>query len=141
MRVCAALLPAVLAGCAAVPAEPMLATPSAYPRGASPLTERHSVGQRFASWVADFRAGASAGGIGKATLSEAFDVVVYLPEVVDRDRAQPEFRRTVWEYLDFAVSKQRVADGQDGLLQFQADIDAAAARYGVPAAVLVAIWA
>ncbi|MDB5849634.1 MAG: lytic murein transglycosylase, partial [Rhodoferax sp.] len=41
---------------------------------------------------------------------------------------------------DSAVSAQRVMRGQDKLLEVRAQADAAAARYGVPASILVAIW-
>jgi lytic murein transglycosylase len=60
--------------------------------------------------------------------------------VVELDRAQPEFTRTVWDYLDSAVSPQRIALGQQKLLQLRGETDAAAARYGVPPAIVVAIW-
>ena len=64
----------------------------------------------------------------------------YLPRVVELDRAQPEFTRPVWDYLDSAVSAQRVARGQDKLQQVRDTVDAAAARFGVPPAIVVAIW-
>jgi lytic murein transglycosylase len=48
--------------------------------------------------------------------------------------------RTVWDYLDATVSAQRVTRGQDKLQQVRTQADAAAARYGVPPATLVAIW-
>ena len=96
--------------------------------------------QRFARWVADFRAAARAQGISEATLRSAFDPVQYLPRVIELDRAQPEFTRTVWDYLDNAVTPQRIATGQEKLGQVRAEADAAAARYGVPSAVVVAIW-
>ena len=83
---------------------------------------------------------ARAAGIREATLHATLDGAQYLPRVIERDRAQPEFTRTVWDYLDSAVSPGRVARGQDKLAQFRDDIDAAAARYGVPPGVLVAIW-
>ena len=70
----------------------------------------------------------------------AFDDVHYLPRVVELDRAQPEFTRPVWDYLDSAVSAQRVARGQDKLLQVRDTVDATAARFGVPPAIVVAIW-
>jgi lytic murein transglycosylase len=94
----------------------------------------------FARWVDDFRASARAAGISEATLKAAFDGVRELPRVVELDRAQPEFTRSVWDYLDTAVSPQRVQRGQDKLLQVRREADAAAARYGVPATILVAIW-
>lgn len=79
-------------------------------------------------------------GIDEATLAVAFDGIRYLPRVVESDRSQPEFTRTVWDYLDRAVSPQRIALGQDKLQQVRPEADAAAARYGVPAAIVVAIW-
>ena len=96
--------------------------------------------QDFARWVLGFSAAARAAGISDATLHNALDDVHYLARVVELDRAQPEFTRTVWDYLDSAVSPRRVALGQDKLLQVRAEADAAAARYGVPAGILVAIW-
>ncbi|MET3914565.1 membrane-bound lytic murein transglycosylase B [Variovorax sp. OAS795] len=99
-----------------------------------------AIAQRFASWVADFRATARAQGISEATLRSALDPVQYLPRVIELDRAQPEFTRTVWDYLDNAVTPQRIATGQEKLAQVRAEADAAAARYGVPPAVVVAIW-
>ena len=103
-------------------------------------TDDAAIEQRFARWVANYRASAKAAGIDAATLGIAFDAARYLPRVVELDRAQPEFTRTVWDYLDTAVSAQRVAAGQDKLQQWRTETDAAAARYGVPAAIVVAIW-
>jgi len=94
----------------------------------------------FARWVTRFQEIARAAGIDEATLRMAFDDIHYRPRVVELDQAQPEFTRTVWEYLDIAVSVQRIARGQDKLLQVRGEADAAALRYGVPASVLVAIW-
>ncbi|MDP3084187.1 MAG: lytic murein transglycosylase [Rubrivivax sp.] len=96
--------------------------------------------QAFERWVANVRTSARAAGIDEATLNAAFADVRYLPRVVELDQAQPEFTRTVWNYLDSAVSPQRVALGKDKWLQFHAEIAAAAARYGVAPAILVAIW-
>jgi membrane-bound lytic murein transglycosylase B len=147
-----AAVAALLAGCASAPSTPSTsgAKPAESTTGARPATAPAVPGQaapddaaseqRFAKWVADFRATARAQGIGEATLRSAFDQVQYLPRVIELDRAQPEFTRTVWDYLDNAVTPQRVATGQDKLQQVRAEADAAAARYGVPPAVVVAIW-
>lgn len=96
--------------------------------------------QRFARWVSDFSTSARAAGISDATLQSAFDGVRFIPRVTELDGAQTEFTRAVWDYLDSAVSAQRVARGQDRLLQSRPAADAAAARYGVPAEILAAIW-
>jgi membrane-bound lytic murein transglycosylase B len=114
--------------------------PAAAASAPSQPTAEATLEQRFADWVAAFRASAQAEGIEAATLSAAFDGVRYLPRVAELDRAQPEFMRTVWDYLDSAVSSQRIARGRDKLQQVRGDAYAAAARYGVPPAILVAIW-
>ncbi|MDW5444993.1 lytic murein transglycosylase [Polaromonas sp. SM01] len=97
-------------------------------------------GQRFARWVSEFSATARAAGISDETLRLAFDDIHFIPRVTELDSAQPEFTRAVWDYLDSAVSAQRIVRGQDKLLQSRPAVDAAAARYGVPAEILAAIW-
>ncbi|HSI59308.1 MAG TPA: lytic murein transglycosylase [Ideonella sp.] len=145
---CLALAAAALAGCASAPStapQPPAPPPPAAAAAASTApapagTDDLALQQGFARWVADFRASARAAGIDEATLRIAFDEAHYLPRVVELDRAQPEFTRTVWDYLDTAVSAQRVATGQDKLLLLRSEADAAATRYGVPPAIVVAIW-
>jgi len=147
---------AALAGCAAAP--PATAPEAAAPAtaaataaeapapatvgapAAQALADEATLQQGFARWIDDFRAGMQEAGIDQATLHAAFDDVQYLPRVVELDRAQPEFTRSVWDYLDRAVTPQRVARGQDKLLQVRSEADAAAANYGVPPAIVVAIW-
>ena len=145
-----AAMAALLAGCASAPSTP--ATPGPKPTESTavvrpaptaprqPAPNDTTIEPRFVKWVADFRATARAQGISEATLRSAFDQVQYLPRVIELDRAQPEFTRTTWDYLDNAVTPQRVATGQDKLQQVRVEADAAAARYGVPPAVVVAIW-
>lgn len=96
--------------------------------------------QRFAAWLQAFRAQARAAGITEATLQVALADVRLRPRTLALDRAQPEFTRQVWDYLDSAASATRVANGQARLAQHRDTIEAAAARHGVPAPHLVAIW-
>ena len=138
-----ALATAVLTGCATAPskAPPLSATPTTNAWPAEPAnSEVAALQQGFARWVDGFQATARGAGMDEATLHAAFDGVRYLPRVVELDRAQPEFTRNVWDYLDNTVSPQRIRLGQDKLLQIRADADAAATRYGVPATILAAIW-
>jgi membrane-bound lytic murein transglycosylase B len=131
-----------LAGCApvppAVPQTPATVLVDSKPKDGVP--NEAELQRAFSRWVAEFRAKARTAGIDEATLRAAFDDVRYLPRVIDLDRAQPEFTRTVWDYLDSAVSPRRVAMGQDKLLQHRNEAEAAAARYGVPPGIVVAIW-
>jgi lytic murein transglycosylase len=133
------------AGTAMAAADTAASAPAAIDSGAAAVApggadEAVPLERRFADWVAQFRTDAQAQGIADATLSAALDDVHYLPRVVELDRAQPEFTRSVWDYLDITVSPQRVTRGQARLQQVRASADDAAARYGVPATVLAAIW-
>jgi membrane-bound lytic murein transglycosylase B len=143
------LAPALLAivavaGCAsAPPTQPEAPAPStvvASPSPAAAVVDEVERSQQFARWVTGFRASARAAGIDEATLHLAFDTVRLIPRVIASDRAQPEFTRAVWDYLDSALSAQRVARSQDKLLELRPVVDTMAAHYGVPAEVLVAIW-
>lgn len=143
LGLCAALPVVWLAGCAsnpkvtipAAPEPPNLAASQAADNAATELTE-----QRFAKWVENFRAYARQQGIDEATLHAALDTVKLRPRAVESDRAQPEFTRPIWDYLEAVVSPQRVANGQQKLKQYQAEADAAEARFGVPTNILVAVW-
>lgn len=141
------LLTLALAACTTPPpsAPPVVEaapTPNTPPATAipTPPTSADDRAQAFARWVEAFRASARASGITEATLQAALDDVHYLPQVIEADRAQPEFSRAVWDYLDSAVSPTRIARGQEKLRQLRPQLAPIAARYGVPAEVLVAIW-
>ena len=122
-----------LAGCASAPA-PSTATP---PPAA---VETPTSAQDFAAWRTAFAAQALAAGIRPDTVRDVLGRAQWLPRVVELDRAQPEFTRPPWAYLDSAASPQRIAQGQAQLAAHRGALDAAAARYGVPAPVITAIW-
>lgn len=117
--VCVALL--MLAGCTSVSTpvsrDSTVSTTDAAPTRAAP--DPSSPDQAFTDWIARFSVRASAAGIDAATLHLAFDDVHFIPRVVELDRAQPEFTRAVWDYLDSAVSEQRITRGQEKLLQLR----------------------
>lgn len=96
--------------------------------------------QGFDAWLRQMRQEAIAEGIRPGTLSQALDPAEYLPEVVKRDRSQPEFTRQIWEYLDTAVSDARVSNGRSTFSEHREAAMAAAERYGVSAEILIAIW-
>lgn len=134
-RLAALLTAAALGGCTApAPKPPADARPDA------PLADDAATRQAFVRWLDGLRADARAAGIDDATLHAALDGVQLLPRVVELDRAQPEFTRSVRDYLVATVTPARVVRGQERLREAQAAAEPAAARYGVPAPVLAAIW-
>lgn len=94
----------------------------------------------FDQWLADFRRDALAQGIRAATLDRAFANVKLSDRVVELDRSQPEFNRQVWQYLDTAVSDDRVRDGRAKSAANAAILAKVSRSSGVPAEILVAFW-
>ena len=94
----------------------------------------------FDAWLAGFRDRAAAAGIGTATLDAALPSITFLPDVIERDRNQFEFTRTVWDYLDRAVSDDRILMGQRALDEHRALFDQIEVRVGVDRHIVAAIW-
>ncbi|MCB4795827.1 lytic murein transglycosylase [Pseudomonas sp. NP21570] len=94
----------------------------------------------FSQWREQFRAEALAAGISAATFDQAFAGVQPDPAVIEADRSQPEFTRPVWQYLEGAISPQRVRSGRRLLNEHTATLDQIEARYGVDRETLVAVW-
>ncbi|EAR52465.1 Membrane-bound lytic murein transglycosylase B [Oceanicola granulosus HTCC2516] len=92
------------------------------------------------AWVAAFRGRAAARGISAATLDTAFADAGFLPGVIERDRNQTEFTRTLEDYLAIAASDERLALGRAAFARHRGALSAIEARYGVPAHVVAAVW-
>ncbi|WP_422842617.1 lytic murein transglycosylase [Acidovorax sp. M2(2025)] len=130
--------PAAPAAPAPQPERPATTLPPTAGLTEPPQTAAHRQG--FDRWKEAFRAQALQAGIRPDTVYGVLGRAQWQPRVVELDRAQPEFTRTPWAYLDSAVSPQRVAQGRAKLAEHAATLQAASDRYGVPAAILTAIW-
>jgi lytic murein transglycosylase len=94
----------------------------------------------FDAWVAAFRPRAAARGIPAATLDAAFRDAGFIPGVIERDRAQTEFTRTLEDYLAIAASPERLTKGRAALAAQRGSLAAIEARYGVEPHVVAAVW-
>lgn len=92
------------------------------------------------AWIAEFRPRALAAGIPAATFDAALRGVEFNPKVVERDRNQNEFTKTAWDYLDTAVSEDRVALGIKALARHRDLLERIEAEYGVEKEIVAAIW-
>lgn len=107
----------------------------------SPLDVTMTVTQdTLPGWIAAFRGRALAAGISSATFDAAMTDRTLRDDVLDRDRNQTEFVKTVWAYLDKAVSEERVVSGKAALAANAARMDRIEAAYGVDRATIAAIW-
>ncbi|MCU0801944.1 MAG: lytic murein transglycosylase, partial [Rhodobacteraceae bacterium] len=91
-------------------------------------------------WITAFRPRALAAGITEQTFNTAMSDVRLDPEVIEKDRNQGEFTRTIWDYLDRAVSDLRIANGQEMLAKHAALLDRIEATYKVDREVVLAVW-
>ncbi len=143
------LMLALLAGCQSGPTREASAADEPRSEAASTSSAGANEGREaaepappanFNAWLSQFRREARTEGISEATLSRALDGVRYRPRVIELDRSQPEFVRPIWQYLDSAVSAQRVTQGREKLAEHRETARRMESRYGVPAEVIVAIW-
>jgi membrane-bound lytic murein transglycosylase B len=104
------------------------------------VAEPAAQGQTFAQWQRRFRQQALEAGIEQTLFDQAFAGVVPDPGILRADSSQPEFTRPVWEYLDSALSAQRLASARRLLAEHTVLLSAIEQRYGVDRHILVAIW-
>lgn len=125
-----------LSGC--IPARPLVTSQAA----SSPLDPDllPTPNASYDAWVAAFRTQAQARGISAATLSRAFRGTGFLPGVVERDRNQAEFTRTLEDYLALVASEPKVTAGRAAFARQGAVLRQIEGRYGVPAELVCAIW-
>ncbi len=92
------------------------------------------------AWVAGFKGRAAGRGISQSTLDAAFRGAGFLPDVIERDRNQTEFKRSLEDYLNIAASDERVSLGRQKFAQYGNTLRAIEGRYGVEAHVVAAVW-
>lgn len=94
----------------------------------------------FARWIDNFRPRALAQGITDQVFDGAFNGVRYDPSVIEKDRNQGEFVKPIWDYLDKAVSDERVANGRKALRKYGRILAQIEAAYGVEKEMVAAVW-
>ncbi|MFM7655704.1 MAG: lytic murein transglycosylase [Paracoccaceae bacterium] len=107
--------------------------------GEAMMTEGTGTQTGLNDWITAFKTRALAAGISSATL-DALAGAEYLPTVVRNDRRQSEFTKTIWDYLDTAVSDDRIAHGLKALKSHGKTLTRIEATYGVDAEIVAAIW-
>ena len=60
--------------------------------------------------------------------------------IMDLMDSQPEFTKSIWDYLDILVTDARIADGSALLAKHRADFDTMEKAYGVDRHFIAAIW-
>ena len=60
--------------------------------------------------------------------------------IMDLMDSQPEFTKSIWDYLDILVNDNRLAKGREILAKYKVQFDATEKAYGVDRHVIAAIW-
>ena len=91
-------------------------------------------------WLRGFKKRAAEAGIDQRVLETALAGIRYDSDIIERDRNQSEFTKTIWDYLKTAVSDTRISNGKAALAQHQKTLSAIERKYGVDKEVVAAIW-
>ena len=96
--------------------------------------------QSFAQVVAKLWPDAQAKGITRATFDLALKGVTPDPRVIAATKRQPEYGKPVGAYVNDAVSRSRIANGQRKATEWAKTFDAVEKKFGVERWVLIALW-
>ena len=113
-------------------------SPAARPAEPPPMPTQPNAG--WDAWVASYRSRALNSGISASTFDSAFSRAGFIPGVIERDRSQTEFTRTLEDYLAIAASDARIATGRAELANRASLMAEIEARFGVERQVFTAIW-
>jgi membrane-bound lytic murein transglycosylase B len=95
----------------------------------------------FSDWLAAVRAEALARGIRPEIVESALgNIPEPMPVIIERDRAQAEVIETFERYIARRVTSRNIARGREQLNRHRELLAQVAARYGVPAPLIVGIW-
>ena len=94
---------------------------------------------KFPEWVAAFRPRALARGISEKTYDR---VMALTPDtsVYALDRAQPEFREELWQYLNRRTSDWRVISGKEHAKEVMPLLERIEKDYGVDRYIMLGLW-
>jgi lytic murein transglycosylase len=110
-------------GCAATPA----------------LAATAPCGGDFGAWLEGVKQEAAAQGISQRTIQSALGGLTFDPSIIARDHAQGVFRQS-FEQFSGRMVPPRLAKGEKLLKQYAPVFARIEQQYGVPGAVIVAIW-
>lgn len=106
----------------------------------TPILKNVTTNNDFQRCLADLRPQALAKGVSAATYDRYTQNLVPDYSILEKLNYQPEFSTPIWDYLSGLVDEERVQQGQQKLQQHRATLNQVAAKYGVPAETVVAVW-
>lgn len=105
-----------------------------------PMPARAAESGSFDAFVASLWPQAKARGVSRATFDAAFRGVTPNPAILALTRKQAEFVKPVGEYLEKAVSRNRIERGRARGAEFKAALERIDRRYGVDPYIVLGVW-
>ena len=96
--------------------------------------------RKWSVWLEGLRESFISEGISGKTFDRALGNTTPDERVLRLDSEQPEFVRPIWEYLEGAVSSQRISKGREMIVRHGDLLERISEEHGVAAEVLVSIW-
>lgn len=109
-------------------------------RMARPVPDEPDRTPAFVAWLETMKAEARRVGVSGRTADAAFARIRINDRVIELNENQPEFSRAIWDYMDGAVSSERVARGRSLMRQYRHTLGKAERGFGVPSSIVTAIW-
>ena len=97
-------------------------------------------GDGFDGWLASFKQEAASAGISRSVIESALGNVSYDDNVISHDRGQRAFGQSFAVFSSRHITAFGIKKGKSMLRRYAEPLDTIERRYGVPGAVLVAIW-
>lgn len=95
----------------------------------------------FKKWIRDFYSVAAKQGITSQTYNAVFAGITSPdPAVIKAANFQPEFKSTIWDYMDNRVTDSAVKIGLEMKVKYKNWLDIIEPRFGVDRHILLAIW-
>jgi membrane-bound lytic murein transglycosylase B len=94
----------------------------------------------FQTWVTGLRERALERQIRGGVFDQIMESVRPLPDVLEFQAKQPEFRLSVRDYLDITVSEERIRNGRLKMRQNRTLLNGIESRFGVEAEMVMAFW-
>jgi membrane-bound lytic murein transglycosylase B len=94
----------------------------------------------FPQWVAEFRVRARAKGVRDGTYDRVMGAVTPDTSVYALDKAQPEFKEQVWQYLNRRVSDWRIRAGKERAVEHGPLLERIERDYGIDRYTMLGLW-
>ncbi len=108
--------------------------------GAPPIQAQEASQAGFERFVQGLWPAAKARGVSRATFEEAFRGVEPDAKIIALTKKQSEFVRPIWDYINGAISAQRLKRGQEVAAEWSQTLAAVEKTYGVPRSVVLGVW-